>query len=496
MARELVQKYVTLRRSHPGWLLVASPKGPLTLASLKILLEAHPNGVEMDEAVEKLASVFAEYANDSEFDVGDDHPIAARRELRQWIKRGLIAERGGVVLATDAFQKAVQFIESLDDQAMTSTASRLLTVQRAIEVLESQLNRNQQGREQSLQVRIDALVKELKAVQAGNFEVLDGAKAEEGIREVYQLAVSLQADFRRVEDSYREADRRLRERIVGDQHNRGQIVDDLLAGHEELVKTIEGQVFESFYAQLVKSAELDEMKRRLRLILDNENTDQALERHQKADLRQLVSRLLQESQRVIQARARSERDVRGFLKSGLADEQMRVGAVLQEIMRVGLEVDWQSQKIRRSPGPLPPIAVSIANLPLVERLLVKQTEGNSSEDLELNLHEANPSEMDSEFWQAYHALNRVALFESTLARLKESGKPLTIGELSRALPPTHDLETLAFWLAMAREAGIEIGDSIETVDVDDPTEGETRFFVPAVEIGFDQVHELNSANLE
>ena len=38
--------------------------------------------------------------------------------------------------------------------------------------------------------------------------MLDGLQAEEGIREVYQLAISLHADFRRVEDSYREADRR------------------------------------------------------------------------------------------------------------------------------------------------------------------------------------------------------------------------------------------------------------------------------------------------
>ena len=115
-------------------------------------------------------------------------------------------------------------------QAMTSTASRLATVQRAIETLESQLNRNQSSRETALQARIELLLKELQAVQAGDFEVLDGAKAEEGIREVYQLAVSLQADFRRVEDSYRQADRALRERIISSEHHRGEIVDELLDG--------------------------------------------------------------------------------------------------------------------------------------------------------------------------------------------------------------------------------------------------------------------------
>lgn len=241
MSREIVQKYISLRRNHSAWLLLASPKGPLILASLKNLIESSPTGVDFDEAVERLAAAFADHANDSEFDLGSDHPLEARRELRQWLKRGLIVERGGKILATDAFQRSLMFLESLEDQTMTSTASRLATVQRAIEILEAQLSRSQKDREKSLQARIELLNQELKAVQAGNFEVLDGSKAEEGIREVYQLAISLPADFRRVEDSYREADRVLRQRIISENQNRGQIVDELLDGHAQLVQTVEGQ---------------------------------------------------------------------------------------------------------------------------------------------------------------------------------------------------------------------------------------------------------------
>ena len=496
MSREIVQKYITLRRNHPAWLLLASPKGPLILASLKNLIDSSPTGVDFDEAVEKLAGVFADHANDSEFDLGDDHPQSARRELRQWLKRGLIVERGGKILATDAFQRSLMFLDSLGDQTMTSTASRLATVQRAIEVLQMQLSRSQSDREKSLQARIHLLTQELKSVQSGIFEVLNGAKAEEGIREVYQLAASLQADFRRVEDSYREADRILRQRIISENKNRGEIVDELLNGHEQLVKTVEGQVFESFYAQLVNSTELQEMKSRLRAILNNSNTDRALARKQKAELQQLVSRLVQESQRVIQARARSEKDVRGFLKSGLADEQMRVGALLQEIFQAALELDWQSQKLRRSSSPLPPIGISLANLPVIERLLFKQVHEETTESLDLEANEADPTAMDEEFWAAYNALNRRELFNKTLEKLLHGGIQLTIGELAEALPPTHDLETLAFWLAMARQAGIEVEDTQESVDIGNDTEGMIRFKVPTVKIKHEAVKDLKLESLE
>jgi len=496
MSREIAQKFISLRRNHSAWLLLASPKGPLILASLKYLIESNPTGVDLDEAVERLAAVFADHANDSEFDLGSDHSLDARRELRQWLKRGLIVERGGKILATDAFQRSLMFLESLEDQTMTSTASRLATVQRAIEILESQLSRSQSDREKSLQARIDVLNQELQAVLAGNFEVLDGPKAVEGIREVYQLAISLQVDFRRVEDSYREADRFLRQKIISENQNRGEIVDELLDGHEQLVQTVEGQVFESFYAQLVKSSELQEMKVRLRAILENENTDRALTRRQKAELRQLVSRLVQESERVIQARARSEKDVRGFLKSGLADEQMRVGSLLQEIFQVALELDWQSQRVRRSDSPLPPMAISIANLPVIERLLPKQIGEETTDKLELEVKEADPNAMDDEFWNAYHALNRTELFRRTLEHLEVNPSPSTIGELAVALPPSHDLETLAFWLAMARQAGMPLADTTETVDLANDKDERTRFRIPALKVNYEAVKDLKVESLE
>lgn len=496
MTRDLSQRFTKLRRNHPAWLLLASRNGSLILASLKPLIETHPGGIEFEEAVARLAVTFADHVNDTEFELGDDHTLTARRELRQWLKRGLIVERNGQLLATDALQRAILFLDSLDVQTMTSTASRLATVQRAIEELEAQLNPSLTDRAQSLQARIEALAKELEAVKAGNIEVLDGPPAEEGIREVYQLAISLQADFRRVEDSYREADRSLRQRIIVERQHRGQIVDELLGSHDALVQTAEGQVFESFHQQLVKSAELEQMKSRLRLILSNKNVDKALQRKQKTDLRLLVSRLVQDSERVIQARARSERDVRNFLKSGLADEQIRVGALLQEIFQVALEVDWESQRIRRSPGPLPPVAVATPNLPLVERLLVKQIDDDDSGDLDLTLTEADPAKMDDEFWRAFHALDRARLFESTVAHLQAAGKPLTISELADALPPTHNLETLVYWLAMARQAGIAVDDRAEAIELFVEQDGWFRFHVPRVQITHSLVSNLDPGSFE
>jgi uncharacterized small protein (DUF1192 family) len=134
----------------------------------------------MEAAVEHLAASFAEFVNDAEFELSGDLSLSARRDLRDWIKRELIVERNGQLLATDALQRVFHFLESLEIQAMTSTASRLGTVQHAIESLEAQLSPHQASRAESLQNRIESLKHELNDVLAGKFEVSMGRRRKRG----------------------------------------------------------------------------------------------------------------------------------------------------------------------------------------------------------------------------------------------------------------------------------------------------------------------------
>jgi len=135
-------------------------------------------------------------------------------------------------------------------------------------------------------------------------------------------------------------------------------------------------------------------------------------------------------------------------------------------------------------------------LPLVERFLVKDTSTEKSEELDFKLQEAEFNSMDDEFWMAYRALDRAKLFQQTVNYLKSQEKPVTLKRLAEALPPTHDLETLAYWLAMAREAGIEIDESLEQIDLFDEEDGWTRFHTPRVNLAYTDTTELESGAME
>src|SRR5581483_5815793 len=271
--------------------------------------------------------------------------------------------------------------------------------------------------------------------------------------------------------------------IVSEHTHRGEIVDKLLDGHDNLLDSPEGRVFHAFHQQLGRSVELEHMKHRLRAIQKHSATQTALTRQQQVELRWLVMRLVKESAAVIHARARSERDVKGFLKTGLAAEHHRVGALLNEIFREALDIDWGSQAIRRKPGPLPPVAPANGTLPLLERLLFKAIDTDEQRILELNRQCADLEQVEEDFWSAFDGLDRQALLQDTLAVLQKFPRPLSVADLARDLPPTHDLETIALWLSLAREADAPIHiTEREPVEVLAKDGVRLRFDVPTVEL--------------
>lgn len=480
--QQRTRKYIHARRQNPAWLLLASPRAPLVLGCLTSLFDFAEDGIAEADALQALAEMLTAYAAQDDYDIDPNNTrLLAGRELRQWIKRGLVIERGQRLYATDALSSAIQFIDSLDNRIMTSTASRLSVVQREIEGLEVGLNPNPDSRKAAIRRKIQVLEQELDEAEAGNIPVLSEAEAVERIREVYTLATGLRADFRRVEDSWREADRVLRQSIMSEQYHRGDIVDRLLDGQAALLDTPEGRVFDSFQQQLRQSVELDNMRQQLRSILAHPAAEKALSRVQRQDLKLLRMRLILESQAVLQARARSEKDVKGFIKTGLAAEHHRVGQLLNEVLNVAQDLDWQQQQVRRTASPLPPLGFALGSLPVAERLRFKALETDAQNELDLSQQDTDLSCIEDEFWDALDGLDREALVQDTLAVLAKEGRALTLAELADRLPPAHDLETLALWLGMAREAGIQVAEQdTEELALTDEEQRRWLFRVPRV----------------
>jgi len=132
---------------------------------------------------------------------------------------------------------------------------------------------------------------------------------------------------------------------------------------------------------------------------------------------------------------------------------------------------------------LPPIGVAITGVPAIERLRFKDMDSDINAEPDLRHTSIGLEQIEDDFWDAFDGLDREALIQSTLALLAEKGRPVSIAELASLLPPAHDLETFALWLAMAREAGIEVlAQERQTVELVDEDERRWRFTLPYVEL--------------
>lgn len=482
---------VQLRKHHPAWQLLAATKGPLVIAVLQELFKEYPDGIDFDSAVLDLAQVLRMQREKGEVECSDNYNLEARREIRQWIKRNLLLERQGRIIATDSLESAMRFVQGLDQRIMSSSASRLAIVQREIEHLESNLNASPSQRTAFLKNKIADLQTELAAVEQGHVEVLSEQQAIEAIQEIYALSTSLSHDFRRVEDSYRDADQRLRQSIIAEQNHRGEIVDKLLDSHDRLLETAEGKVFNGFSQQLGRALELEKMKLQLRVISKHPNARKALSVKQQSDLRWLIMRLVMESGRVVKARARGEKDVRGFLKTGLAAEHHRVGQLLNDVFAQAMALDWSSQKLRRSPGPLPPVAIGNNALPLIERLRFKEWKSDVAEALDLLPQAARIDELDDDFWDSFDNLNQVALLQQTSELLANHRGNMSIAEIAEQLPPSHDLEAIALWLSMAMASDTVEENQREQVDIEQQNGSMVRFSLPRVALSHDAVQNMD-----
>ncbi len=480
--RNGTRRLVHLRNHHPAWQLLTARTGPLLVGVLKELFDENLNGIELDTAHQVLAEVLELFAEQGEIDSSGDYLLEARREVRGWIRRGLVVERESRLIATDALEAAFRFVDALDNRTMTTTASRLSIVQREIENLESSLNPNPEDRVNELERRIADLERDLEAARRGEVSVLPEEQAVEAIRELYNLAMTLRNDFRRVEDSYRDADQRLRQSIIGEQSHRGEIVDSLLESQDELLQTDEGKVFDAFQQQLARSLELDAMQERIRTLMKRPAAAKALGWEQQMELRHLRMRLVAESGVVIRARQRSERDVKGFLKTGLASEHHRVGQLLNDLFAQAALLDWERQATRRAASPLPPLGIANPSLPVLERLRFKNQEEEIQASLDLMEQNADLDAIDDEFWNAFDSLDRQALLNETRQLLAKENRPMSVAEIAAILRPSHDLEALALWLAVALEAEIPMGEAIEQLELEAEDGIRYRFTLPKVQL--------------
>ncbi|HUA80461.1 MAG TPA: DUF3375 domain-containing protein [Dyella sp.] len=338
-------------REQALWRLLAADHAPELIGLLQTLLQDSerrlPGSVLHERLQQHLDAVNAS-------DLPRELPRTAQAYVAHWLSQGYLERRlpeganeEEYELSAQAAQ-AIRFIGGLDTPHSAATESRLALVIQQLVQLAEQTETDPAARLSALYAERDRVEAEIARACAGKVAALDGKRALERTRQIIQLADDLAEDFRRVRDDFEQLNREFRERIIGDEGERGDILDKLFEGVDLIGDSEAGRSFHAFWSLLndvEQSAQLDVA---LEAVLSR-GFARKLQREERQFLRGFTGVMLDRGGHVHDVLQHFARSLRGFVQSRGYLEQRRLNQLLKQAQAEALLLRDSVRARQRTP---------------------------------------------------------------------------------------------------------------------------------------------------
>lgn len=262
-----------LRQNHPAWRLLRSDNAPLVASFLNRAFIV-PNvrtlaQADLVEALEDELYSLRERLGEKAF------PRAALAYLndwanneRGWLRKFYVADSDEPHFdLTPATEKAIAWLESLNERSFVGTESRLLTLFNLLREICEGSETDPRARIQELERRKAEIDAEIAQIQQGDIPLLDDTALRDRFQQFTLLARDLLGDFRQVEHNFRSLDRRVRERIALWEGSKGALLEEIMGERDAISDSDEGRSFRAFWDFLMSSRRQEELDRLLEQVL-------------------------------------------------------------------------------------------------------------------------------------------------------------------------------------------------------------------------------------
>lgn len=263
-----------LRKFSAAWGLLSSTMAPFVASFLyRIFIQTNRRSITVSEIVEALDNylyvIRQKYPDEAP-------PKSAKEYIEDWSSpdkawlsqrytgRGDMPE---VDLTPDA-ERAIRWLESLNPRNFVGTESRLLTIFQLLNELNQKI-------ETDPNKILDDLYKKKKEIEdqidkfksTGKTERPDATQIKERYYQLDDTANTLLSDFRQVEENFRKLDREVREKMTLSVKAKGEFLDDVFGGEDEISESDQGKSFRAFWEFLIHSEKQNEFEELLENVL-------------------------------------------------------------------------------------------------------------------------------------------------------------------------------------------------------------------------------------
>jgi hypothetical protein len=193
-----------------------------------------------------------------------DYPNPPLDYLQKWAQQGFLrryyeTEDEPVFELSPATENALKWLDDLNKQQFIGTHSRLLQF---FSLLQQIVNRTAgpHDRIQQLLEERKKLDQEIEKIRKGNYVQPSDTQLKEDYFLAEETAKRLLADFRQVEENFRELDINTRQTIIKSNLTKGILLDDIFEQQNHLWNTDQGKSFKAFWEFLMSEGMQQELE--------------------------------------------------------------------------------------------------------------------------------------------------------------------------------------------------------------------------------------------
>ncbi len=255
--------------NSPSLKLLRAKSAPLILSFLyKEFKETHRIAIPNFELVDKLADYleFLSYSTDATGEV-EEFNLKAKQYIETWCSdeqsylRKYPDEKGvDVHELTPHTERVIQWFQDLDRREFVGTESMFLDIfHKAKELVEDTMEEPEQ-KLAALEQKKAELEVQIRAIEAsGVVTTFNNTQVKERFYEMTRLAKELLADFREVEQNFRELVRKIYEKQADKDSKKGEILGYVLDETDALKQSDQGRSFYTFWQVLMDRSRREEL---------------------------------------------------------------------------------------------------------------------------------------------------------------------------------------------------------------------------------------------
>ncbi len=219
------------------------------------------------ELVDALADYLEVIRMSNEIEDIEDIPARARQYLETWCSdeqnylRKYTDDKGvDVHELTPHTEKAIQWLQELDQQGFVGTESIFLDIYRKVRELVENSQEDPGHKLAILRQKKEALESQIHEIEtSGVVKIFNDTQVKERFYEINRSAKQLLSDFRQVEQNFRDLVRRIYEKHAEHDSRKGEILGYVLDETDTLQKSDQGRSFYTFWQVLMDRSQREEL---------------------------------------------------------------------------------------------------------------------------------------------------------------------------------------------------------------------------------------------